>query len=86
MIYSIKAKCYTSIITTINNIELKYILQLTILRLYIYFTNCYFFIKKQIVTKNTGQGAHCALCANYSFGAEYPDRIGLLRKGKKLEK
>jgi len=43
MIYSIKAKCYTSIITTINNIELKYILQLTILRLYIYFNKLLFF-------------------------------------------
>jgi len=43
MIYSIKAKCYTSIITTINNIELKYILQLTTLRLYIYFKKLLFY-------------------------------------------
>lgn len=85
MIYSIKAKCYTSIITTINNIELKYILQLTILRLYIYFNKLLFFSLKNKLLQKT-QGAHCALCANYSFGAEYPDRIGLLRKGKKLEK
>ena len=41
-------------------------------------------LKNKLLQKT--QGAHCALCANYSFGAEYPDRIGLLRKGKKLEK
>ena len=59
---------------TINNIEIVYIFQQTAI----------FSLKNKLLQKT--QGAHCALCANYSFGAEYPDRIGLLRKGKKLEK
>ena len=52
--------------------------------IYIFQKAAFLALKNKLLQKTPG--AHCALCANYSFGAECPDRIGLLRKGKKLEK